>query len=92
MMIGLIMTAAGMFTKRIITKLSDDIILYQKTNYPEQKDTDISTIPQNKGSDIAREIAVSQGNDDSLLFTNGSILFKITDSCSASKSKDTKRI
>jgi hypothetical protein len=64
MMIGLIMTAAGMFTKRIITKLSDDIILYQKTNYPEQKDTDISTVPQNKGSDIAREIAVSQGNDD----------------------------
>jgi len=41
-MIGLIMTAAGMFTKRIITKLSDDIILYQKTNYPEQKDTDMS--------------------------------------------------
>ena len=48
----------------------------KKQIIPKQKDTDISTIPQNKGSDIAREIAVSQGNDDGLLFTNGSIYLK----------------
>ena len=73
-------------------QLSHDVILIQKTNYPETKRYRYQHGFHRTRGQISAGKSLLVKVMIYLTFTNGSILFKITDSWSASKSKDIKRI